>query len=474
VLPRAAGLLSVPIYTRVLGPEDFGRYELLISLVTLLYTVCLVGMDFAISVRFFELSEPDQRVDVAAALMVAGAASLCVSGVLVVLGGVLGPLALQSSNGSLPFLIAIASAPANVLAGVLAMYLRLRFKASAFFLAAVGGAIVGTVVGVVLVLAFGLGLVGAVLGLAVANALTLLLVLVGCRGLVTPARHPDKDRVAALVRTGAPLVPAYASSWVFAVADRFFVSAFLGFAQLGLYAAAARLGTILILLQYGFHAAWGPSALRWGTAPDRERRYEASLRLVAVAGGATATIVSWLAAPLLWILAGPSYVGAAKVVWLLAGSVVFSAMFFIVQIGSNLAKRGDKVAIATIVAAVVNTVANLALIPPLGYVGAGWATLFAYAAAYVIMYVMSQTVTHMRIGFRNATAWATAWTVAAAGSTVAPESLRPILTLGVVLLAMTAVFWAVASAAPILARPSPAAAPAAVSHAVPLPDIEVL
>jgi len=473
VLPRAAGLLSVPIYTRVLGPEDFGRYELVISLVALLYAVCLVGMDFAISVRFFELAEPDRRIDLATALLVSGIVSLSVSAILVAFSGFLGPLALQSSGGGLPFLIAIASVPANVLAAVLAMYMRLRFRSSGFFIAMVGGAIVGTGVGIVLVFALGLGLVGAVLGVAVSNGLTLLLLLAGCRGLLKPDRHPDKDRVATLVRTGAPLVPAYASSWVFALADRFFVSAFLGFAQLGLYAAAARLGTILTLLQFGFHAAWGPTALRWGADPDRERRYEASLRLIAIAGGATAAIASWLAGPLLWILAGPNYVGAADVVWLLAGSALFLAMFYAVQIGANLAKRGDRVATATIIAAAVNTGANLALIPRLGYVGAGWATLMAYVAAYFVMYRMSQTVTAMRLGFLNATAWAIAWTVVAAGSTVVSDGLRPILGLGVIAVAAVAALWAIYSAAPILARPSAlvTAVPDSVSS---FPDIEVL
>ena len=473
VLPRAAGLLSVPIYTRVLGPEDFGRYDLLISLGALFYALCLVGMDFAISVRFFDLTEPDRRRDVATALMIAGVASVCVSGVLAALAALIGPLVLQSPGGWLPFLALIACAPFNVLAGVLAMYLRLRFRAGAFFIAVVGGAIVGTGAGVVLVLAFGQGLLGAVLGLAIANVLTFVLLFGACRGLLDHARRPDLGRVAALVGTGAPLVPAGASSWVFAVADRFFVSAFVGFAQLGLYAAAARLGTVLMLLQFGFHAAWGPTALRWGRAPDREVRYEASLRLVAVTGGATTAVVSWLAAPLLWVLAGPSYVGAADVVWLLAGSVLFSAMFFVVQIGANLAKRGDRVAIATVAAAVVNTVANVALIPPLGYMGAGWATLLAYVAAYVLMYKMSQTVTPMSIGFGKAFAWATVWTCVAAASMVAPGSLRPILGLGVIALAAAAALKALSSVAPILARPVPTLV-AMQPPVPPIHDMEVL
>ena len=145
--------------------------------------------------------------------------------------------------------------------------------------------------------------------MAAVHGITFVLFAVGVRGLLDPM-SADRRTALRLVRLGAPLVPASAASWVFALADRFFVAAFLGFSQLGLYASAARLATILALVQFGFHAAWGPVALRWGTIGDRDRRYAASLRLVAIAGGAAVAIVSWLARPLLWLLAGPAYVGA--------------------------------------------------------------------------------------------------------------------------------------------------------------------
>ena len=442
VLPRATGLLTLPIYTRLLGPEDFGRYELLISLVGLLYAVCLLGLDFAMSVRHFGHEEGQRRRDAASAVAAAATSSVVTTGVLIALAGVLGPLVLQSPSGGLPFAIVIAAVPFNVLGGVLAMYLRLRFKGLAFFRATVGGAVGGTVTGLALVVAAQWGLVGAIVGLTTVHVLTFALLAVGVRGMLDPT-SADRRTALRLVRLGAPLVPAGAASWVFAVADRIFVAAFLGFTQLGLYAAAARLATILALVAYGFHAAWGPIALRWGLVADRDRRYAASLRLVAVVGGAAVAVVSWLAQPLLWLLAGPVYVGAHDVVWLLAASVLFSAMFSVVQIGANLAQRGDRVALATIIAAVVNTVWNLTLIPLLGYLGAGVATLAAYAVAYVMMYAMSQRVTPIGIEFGRATCWAVGWTLVAAASVVAPPSVRPWADVLVVVAALAVALAAV-------------------------------
>jgi len=450
ILPRVAGLVTVPIYTRLLGPEDFGRYELLTSIIALLYASCLLGLDFAISVRYFGLQEADQRRDAGSAVAAAAAASLVVSGVLAALAGFLGPLILQSSSGGLPFAIVIAAVPLNVVGGVLAMYLRLRFQGRAFFRAVVGGAVGGTASGIFLVLAAHGGLVGATIGLATAQVITFVLLVFGVRGQLN-ARFAHRGTAVQLVRLGAPLVPAGAATWVFAVADRFFVSAFVGFTQLGLYAAAARIGTILGVVQFGFFAAWGPVALRWGAVADRDRRYAASLRLVAAVGGAAVAAVSWLAYPLLWILAGPAYIDGVGVVWLLAASVLFSAMFFVVQIGANLAQRGSRIAWATIIAAVVNTVANIVLIPRLGYFGAGVATLLAYVVAYVTMYAMSQSVTPIRMEFGRATGWAIGWTVVAASSVAAPASIRPLADIVVLAAALGVGIAVVAQTASIVA-----------------------
>ncbi len=437
VLPRVTGLLTVPIYTRLLGPEDFGRYELLTSVIALLYTTCILGLDFAMSVRYFIHDEPQRRRDVASAVLAAAASSLVATSLLGASAGLLGPLVLQSSNGGLPFAIVVAAVPFNVLGGVLGMYLRLRFRGLAFFGAIVGGAVAGTATGVILVVACHWGLVGATVGLSAMYVITFFLLAFNVLGLLD-LRAATRTTALRLIRLGAPLIPAGAASWAFALADRFFVAAFVGLTELGLYAAAARLATILAVVQFGFFAAWGPIALRWGTSVDRDRRYAASLRLVAIAGGAAVAAVSWLARPLLWLLAGPAYVGASDVVWLLASGVLFSAMFFVVQIGANLAQRGDRIAWATIIAATVNTAANFVLIPPLGYLGAGAATLVAYAVAYVMMYRLSQNVTPIAMRSGRATSWAVGWTVVAASSVAAPQNVRALATIVVVAAALVA------------------------------------
>ena len=413
---RAAGLLTLPVYARVLGADDFGRYELLTSLLALLFSVSFMGMDFAMAVRYYEASHSARRADAASAFLVT--ATLSISAAIVIALGApwLAGALLHEPSQTLPVVALAIALPFNVIASVQILILRLQFRAGGFFVTSVPSVAVGSATGVLLVLVGHLGLAGAMIGQSVTYAL---MVLIGAL-LIQPAfRVTDLSRsnTKGMVRLGLPWVPAGVAIWVFALSDRLFVSGLVGFAQLGLYAAAARISSVLALLQTGFQLAWGPLALQWGTAVDRETRYRRSLLAVAKFGGASVVVVSLLSGPLIELLAGHAYADGHKVVWLLGSSVLFNALFYIATIGLNLAQRSGRLATATALAAVANTVLNVVLIPVFGYVGAGIATLAAYFVALVTGYFLSQRVLPLSIGFAAGIAWAALAVAAAAAST---------------------------------------------------------
>lgn len=456
VVSRAAGLLTLPVYARLLGPEDFGQFELIVVLQALLFAVGILGLDYAMSVRFFQLDDRTKDADLASAVAIAATSSVTGAVVLAVLVPLIAALFGAPDAG--PYLLALVSVPLNVVNGVFAMCLRLRFQAHRFFVSTVAGVAIGTAVGLVTVAVGGWGLMGAIMGVATTNFAMFLLFWYSVRGYLHPLTA-NRDNGRGLLRIGLPLVPANMAVWVFAVADRVLIAALVGFAQLGLYAAASRIVAILTVLQYGFHASWGPVALRWGSAPDRDLRYASSLRMVAIVGGAAVAVVSWLASPLISILAGSAYLDAVAVVWPLAAGALFLAMFFTVQIGANLAQRSALVAVTTVVAAGIGTAGNLLLIPRFGYIGAGFASLTAYVSAYVVMYGLSQRATPLRMQVARSTGWAIAWTFVAALSVVVPPAATPLASLGIILAAIASSFVAVTRAARVMAAPLPVNSP---------------
>ena len=404
IVSRAGGLLTVPIYARIMGPEDYGRYELLVSLMILLFSLLLLGMDFAVSVRYFRASDAERRADLASAIFVTSVTSSIAAVAVAALSPLLASELLRDSSAIAPIVLAGIGVPFNVVGGIWAVVFRLQFRPRAFFVSTVVGTLAGSALGVILVLVGRLGLAGAMTGITTSYVIT---AVIGAYLMRTSVGREDLSsrNTAHLLRLGLPLIPAGAAYWIFALSDRLFVLAFAGVGQVGLYAAAARVSTILSLVQGGFNLAWTPIALRWGLRPDRERFYKTTVVSVAAIGGAGVIAMSLGASLALAILAGPDYVSASPIMWMLAGSVVYYALFHVVTIGLSLSHSSGRFAWATVIAAAANTVLNVLLIPVMGYTGAALATLAAYAVACIVGYVLAERAMPLRIGFDRGMVW---------------------------------------------------------------------
>jgi O-antigen/teichoic acid export membrane protein len=454
VVARAGGLLTVPVYARLLGTDDYGRYELLVALMVLLFSLLILGMDFAISVRYFHQSPAERRADLASAVLVTSVVSLSAAVGIAMLSPVLASELLRDSSAIPPIVLAGVGVPFNVVSGIWAVVFRLQFRPRAFFASTVVGTLTGSVLGVILVIGARLGLAGAMVGVTASYVIT---ALVGAYLIRASASRSDLSwqSTRSLLRLGLPLVPAGAALWVFALSDRLFVLAFAGVSQVGLYAAAARVSTILSLIQGGFNLSWTPVALRWGLRRDRELFYEATVVSVAAIGGAGVIALSLGASLALAILAGPDYVSASPIMWMLAGSVVYYALFYVVTIGLNLTRSSARLAWATVIAAIANTALNILLIPAMGYAGAAAATLVAYAVACVVGYLMAERALPMRIGFGRGMVWLGIGIAAAAVQTLVAGPVPVAIACSVAVLLLFAGMRGVRTAYRELSVPDP-------------------
>ena len=88
----------------------------------------------------------------------------------------------------------------------------------------------------------------------------------------------------------------------------------------------------------------------------------------------------------------PAYGAARPVIPIVAAGWVFYGAYAMFATGVNVAGRSWLLAVYTTVAAAVNVVVNLLLIPPLGAVGAALATLIAYGALAAMAYAGTRLV----------------------------------------------------------------------------------
>jgi O-antigen/teichoic acid export membrane protein len=159
----------------------------------------------------------------------------------------------------------------------------------------------------------------------------------------------------------------------------------------------------MVLLLTAFRMAW--PAFAYSIRDEREARqtYAYVLTYLTVITAWAALALTLLAPWLVDLLAAPDFAESSRVVGPLAFSTVAYAAYIVVAIGVGRVRRTQFNWVVTGVAAVVNVLLNLALIPAYGMLGAAIATVAAYTTMAVGMAWWSQRLYPVPYQWRRVT-----------------------------------------------------------------------
>jgi len=177
-----------------------------------------------------------------------------------------------------------------------------------------------------------------------------------------------------------------------------------------------RIASAMVLLITAFRMAW--PAFAYSIQDDREakRTYAFVLTYLVLVTTWMATGLALLSPWIVRWIAAPAFESSSRVVGPLAFSTVAFAGYIVVAIGVGRARRTQFNWVVTGVAATVNVVLNLVLIPPYGMMGAAIATIAAYTTMFLGMAWWSNRIYPVAYQWRRvATAVATGIALAAVG-----------------------------------------------------------
>lgn len=386
VLSKVFAVAFLPLYTRHVSTEGFGAAEVLtVTAVAAAITIRL-GLIEAVMRFYYKAGErPEDVVRTAFAAMLA----LSVAGVAALMPFA-EPISRALLDASEPGLtrIAIAGVGIFVLYDYMLTLYRLDERAKAYFAFTIANVLITVPVTVWLVVVKDEGARGLLIGQFGVGALILVgLVIVQRRrlGLV-----PDRRLLGRMARFGLPTMPAELSLYSLSFIDRILIVHLIGLGKAGLYALAVKFAQGVQVLVRGFQLAYPP--LAYSITDDEEARQ------------AYAAIVSWFLAVCtfvvvgMWLfsrwivrlLAAPEYFDAHQAVGLVSTGVMLYALYFVMVVIIGRTNRTELSFPATAVGTVANIGLNLALVPPLGIVGAGLALVASYLVILAVMYVFTQ------------------------------------------------------------------------------------
>lgn len=372
--------LLLPLYTAYLSTEQYSTADIITQSANLLMPLMAMGIVDAVF-RFALDRTLDSR-------------KVLTSGLYVTLAGfavfaLLFPLLnlIDYFEGYM-WLIILYAFIAN-LHSLLAQYVRARGMTAFFALQGIIATAVTIALNILFLVVLGIGLVGYVLSVIIADGLVSLIIAAVIRKDISlsPAFF-DKKLVRSMLAFSIPLIPTTVFWWITNVSDRYMVKGIIGDHINGLYAAAFKIPTLLILASGIFIEAWQFSAV---TERDTESKKEHerffgtvfdSFQGMLFICGAGLIAFSKIFADILF---AKGYYEAWMYMPLLVAATIFSSLVTFMGSVYLVDKKSVHSFVTAFVGAAVNIVFNLILIPsPLGANGAALATFLSYFIVFMI------------------------------------------------------------------------------------------
>ena len=390
IVSRLVAVFLLPVYTVYLGRVGFGKIEAIVALTSVLVIVLRLGITSAFFRFYFDSEDEAHRTLVVRTSFwfTMGMATLGLA-----VGGIAAhPIARAMHLGD-PWLVraGFVGLWAQMNYAQLTSLFRVEERPVQFAIASVANVLITIGSTIALVIGAHKGAIGAVIGNFI-GTLTVYLVLLAYRRYQLGFQF-DRSLLRAMNRFGLPLVPAALALWAINLIDRFFIFGFKGQAENGVYSLAVRISSVIIFAMTAFQLAW--PAFAYSIKDDREARRTYSYVLTYLL-----FVTCWIAlalgalAPWIVRLFDPHhhFGRSAEAVPLLCFATAAYSGYSVLAIGIGRMRQTQFNWVVSGFAAVVNVVLNLILIPPYGMIGAAIATLAAYVALFVGMWLRSRRV----------------------------------------------------------------------------------
>ncbi len=390
--PMLAGVLLLPITTRVLSQSSYGTVA--VCLVLIQFGGIFAGSGMAIAITRHAILE-ESGVSGARGLVVAStgiASTVCI--LALATGRWWGPVALNQ-DWAIWFQVATVAAAASAIVANVQALLRAEGKAWKFVALASGGSLFGPLLGVALILGVTRTPTAYVSGLASAYVLAAAVgvVLVGRSGDVSISWREVTDAL----RVGMPTIPHQLAlsistgALVLIAAHRFGVEASARL-QVALF-----IGVVPVVITSAVNNAWAPLVMR-SPESERGRAINTSARDIGWIAASGSTVIAALSPWILQVVVPASYDRDSLIPVVASASVV--AVLSVAYLGSShlvfVSGHTTGLALWTPISVACGVGSAIFLVEPFGLVGAGFGFVITYAVLALTVGLLARRVASTR------------------------------------------------------------------------------
>lgn len=388
---KATAFITLPVYTRIFTPEDYGIWSFVATAMALLGSVLILGGDSAYIRFFFEAKTFRDRQTITStwfgflALWSVSMTLLCLP-----FAWVFSCWSFGTGQYRALYLLGLLAAPVTLINTMCGHVLRNQFRARLFTILNILSTTMSVGLSILGALVLDLALVGVFGGALLAAFVMLPIRIWTARDLLCPIFSVQVLRN--LLAFGLPLVPTSLAYWIFVSSDRIILGKLSTLDVVGLYSVAASAVGLLGLMNSALGLAWSPHAVRlYEEQPEAAPMLFGQVMTYVLTGfGLLCVGITAFADELLIILSTPEFYPAALAVGPLALGFIAYASTQITATGISLSKKTKYFAIYSWAAALLNVTLNVLFVPVWGMMAASWATAVSYVFLTLAYLITSQ------------------------------------------------------------------------------------
>jgi O-antigen/teichoic acid export membrane protein len=391
MVSRFIGIFLVPLYTRVLLPEDYGRLNLVNTTFYFISVLIVCALDNSAARWFYDTEEEsDRKKTISSWFWFQLATSVLALFIITIFSAIFSNIILKE-NTPILFIIPALGLLTTILPVILINWLRMSRKPL--------HTVIFTTVSVLLNIGFNIfftlyhkmGVKGILLAAVISNSIVSLYALYTLRNWLL-IKYISKFRLKEMLKFALPLIPTSVAFWVLNGSSSYVLSHYYGKAEVGLYQIGNMLASVVTMIVGAFQMAWGPFAFSIINKPEAKKIYALVLTLYTTLMCTMALGTALFAQEGLMILTTSKYYSAQWVGGILAFNGIIYGFAYIAVMGISKVKTTTPIAFAVIVAAMLTAILYFILVPLLGKEGAALSTALGYIFVPVYVFYKSQKV----------------------------------------------------------------------------------
>jgi len=379
------GFVSLPLITRVLSTEEYGRTSLYSSVVSIIYIFSILGLDQSY-IRYYYREGVDRKKLFKQCLLPPFILILALAGIYAIFSGQLNILLFDKGGWDVTILV-IAYTVTSVFERFLFLNIRMDQRGKLYSNLNILSKLlyIGFIILFVKILGddFRVGLYGLTLPLMIVTFIIGIRYIYVYRGQeATEHTVTSKE----LLKYGVPFIPMLLMEWLLSSMDKWSIRIFNDFSETGVYASAMQIMTILLTFKITYVAFWSPIAMeKYEKEPEElvkpffaDMFQKVQFLCMLAVFGLTMT------RSIIVLILGPSYREAIKIIPFLSLMPILSILFEMTGQGVKFKGKIIYFNYASLAAIICNLVGNTLLVPQYKGIGAAIAT----AATYIIYFAI--------------------------------------------------------------------------------------